>query len=225
MSAPASSYGIAIAASARPQSRSEEIANSISHGLACLAAIVCLPVLLTLIAGRGGAANIVGASIYGGTMILLYLVSTLYHALPDGRAKRVFLRMDHGTIYLFIAGTYTPFTLGALSGAWGWTLFGIVWGLACIGVVLKACNWLARPWISTGLYLLMGWLVLIAAVPMLDKVAPAGIAWLVAGGLAYTLGVVFFVLDSRVRFAHFVWHLFVMAGTACHFFAVLWYAA
>jgi hemolysin III len=210
--------------SSREQSVGEEIANSISHGVACLMAIGAAPVLLYLVADKG-AANIVGASIFVGTMVLLYLISALYHALPEGRAKRVFMRLDHGFIYLFIAGTYTPFTLGALSGPWGWTLFGIIWGLAAIGVVMKACNWLSHPWLSTGLYLLMGWLVLIAAIPMLEKVAPAGIAWLVAGGLAYTLGVVFYVLDSRLRFAHFIWHLFVMGGTSCHFFAVLWYAA
>jgi len=210
--------------SSREQSVGEEIANSISHGVACLMAIGAAPVLLYLVADKG-AANIVGASIFVGTMVLLYLISALYHALPEGRAKRVFMRLDHGFIYLFIAGTYTPFTLGALSGPWGWTLFGIIWGLAAIGVVMKACNWLSHPWLSTGLYLLMGWLVLIAAIPMLEKVAPAGIAWLVAGGLAYTFGVVFYVLDSRLRFAHFIWHLFVMGGTSCHFFAVLWYAA
>jgi len=210
--------------SPREQSVGEEIANSISHGVACLMAIGAAPVLLYLVADKG-AANIVGASIFVGTMVLLYLISALYHALPEGRAKRVFMRLDHGFIYLFIAGTYTPFTLGALSGPWGWTLFGIIWGLAAIGVVMKACDWLSHPWLSTGLYLLMGWLVLIAAIPMLEKVAPAGIAWLVAGGLAYTLGVVFYVLDSRLRFAHFIWHLFVMGGTSCHFFAVLWYAA
>ena len=209
----------------RPQSVGEEIANSISHGVACLAAIAALPILIYMVSDKGSAANIVGVSIFGATMVLLYMVSALYHALPEGRAKNVFMRLDHGFIYLFIAGTYTPFTLGALSGAWGWTLFGIVWGLACLGVIMKACNWLSHPWLSTGLYLLMGWLVLIAAVPMLEKVAPAGIAWLVAGGLAYTLGVVFYLLDSRLRFAHFVWHLFVMCGTSCHFFAVLWYAA
>jgi hemolysin III len=208
----------------RPQSRGEEIANSISHGLACLLAVASVPWLISATAGRGGPANVVGASVFAGTMVLLYLVSTLYHALPAGKAKRVFMRLDHGFIYLFIAGTYTPFTLGALGGGWGWSLFGIVWSLALVGVVLKACNWLSQPWLSTGLYLAMGWLVLIAAVPMMQRVQAAGIWWLVAGGMAYTLGVVFYLLDSRVRYAHFIWHLFVMAGTACHFVAVFRYA-
>ena len=209
----------------RDQTLGEEIANAISHGCGFLAAVIAGPILLAFTAEKGSAANIVGAGVFAFTMVLLYLISALYHALPESRAKRVFLRLDHGSIYLFIAGTYTPFTLGVLGGPWGWTLFGLVWAMAVFGVILKACNWLSNPWLSTGLYLAMGWLVLIAAVPFITKVAPAGVAWLVAGGLAYTLGVVFFVLDHKVRYAHFVWHLFVMGGTGCHFCAVLWYAA
>lgn len=208
----------------RPQTRGEEIANSISHGLGALAALVAMPVLIVYASQDGTAADVVGASIFAATMLLLYSISALYHALPQGRAKRLFMRLDHGSIYLFIAGSYTPFTLGVLGGAWGWSLFGVVWGLAAFGVVLKAGNLLSSQWLSTGLYLLMGWLVMVAAVPMLERVSTAGLAWLAAGGLAYTLGVVFFVLDNRVRYAHFIWHLFVLAGTACHFFAVLWHA-
>lgn len=208
----------------RLQTRGEEIANSISHGFGALAALAAMPVLIVFASLNGGAANIVGASIFAATMVLLYAISALYHALPQGRAKRVFVRLDHASIYLFIAGTYTPFTLGVLGGAWGWSLFGMVWGLAAIGVVLKAGNWLSNQWVSVGLYLLMGWLVLIAAVPMFERVATGGLIWLTAGGVAYTLGVVFFALDNRVRYAHFIWHLFVLAGTACHFCAVLWYA-
>lgn len=157
-------------------------------------------------------------------MILLYLASSLYHALPAGRAKRVFLKLDHGSIYLFIAGSYTPFTLGALGGPWGWTLFGLVWALAAVGIALKSFDRLEHPWLSTGLYLAMGWLVVIAAVPMFERIPLPGIALLAAGGLAYTLGVVFFMLDSRWRFAHAIWHAFVIAGTGFHFFAVLHYA-
>jgi hemolysin III len=158
-------------------------------------------------------------------MVLLYLTSTLYHALPAGRAKRIFLKLDHGAIYLFIAGSYTPFALGALAGSWGWTLFGLVWSLAAVGITLKTFGRLSQTWLSTGLYLVMGWLVLIAAVPLMQKVPLPGIELLVAGGLAYSAGVVFFVLDSRLRYAHAVWHGFVAAGTACHFFAVLGFAA
>ncbi len=208
----------------RPQSLGEEIANSVSHGVALLAAIAAVPFLIAS-ARHLGVASFVGATVFAATMVLLYLTSTLYHALPAGRAKRVFLKLDHGAIYLFIAGSYTPFALGALGGPWGWTLFGLVWALAVLGVMLKAFDRLSHPWLSTGLYLIMGWLVLIAAVPLLERVPSPGITWLVAGGLAYTTGVVFFMLDSRLRYAHTVWHGFVVAGTGCHFFAVLGYAA
>jgi hemolysin III len=207
----------------RPQTLGEEIANSVSHGVALLAAIASVPFLL-LSVHSDHASSIVGAVVFASTMVLLYLTSTLYHALPPGRAKRVFLKLDHGAIYLFIAGSYTPFALGALSGPWGWTLFGLVWFMAAVGITLKALDRLAHPWLSTGLYLAMGWLVLIAAVPLVQRVPTAGVALLVAGGLAYSFGIIFFVLDSRFRYAHTVWHGFVVAGTSCHFFAVLGYA-
>jgi hemolysin III len=157
-------------------------------------------------------------------MVLLYVASTLYHALPQNRAKRVFRALDHGAIFLLIAGTYTPFTLGVLRGTWGWTLLGLVWGLAIAGVILKAVGRLRYPVLSTCLYLGMGWLVLVAVRPLWLRVPPAGLLWLLAGGIAYTAGVAFFAA-RRLRYSHFVWHLFVLAGTACHFFAVLWYAA
>jgi hemolysin III len=208
----------------RAQCLGEEIANSVCHGVALLAALVGVPFLIVA-ASDHRAANIVGASVFAATMVLLYLTSTLYHALPPGRAKRVFLKLDHGAIYIFIAGSYTPFALGALSGPWGWTLFGLVWGLAVLGATLKAFDRLSHAWLSTGLYLVMGWLVLIAAVPLIERVPAAGVAWLVAGGLVYTAGIVFFMLDSRIRYAHTVWHSFVVAGTGCHFFAVMGYAA
>ncbi len=208
----------------RPQTWGEEIANSVSHGLGLLAALGAAPFLIA--AARDlTAASVVGATVFAVTMVLLYLASTLYHALPPGRAKRVFLQLDYCAIFLFIAGSYTPFALGALHGAWGWTLFGLVWALAVIGIVLKTTQRLAHPWASTGLYLAMGWLVLVAAVPLLERVPTQGIVWLVAGGLAYTLGVVFFVLDNRLKYAHAIWHVFVVAGTACHAVAVMGYAA
>lgn len=212
-------------ASKRVQSRGEEIANSLSHGLGLVAAVVATPVLIQHAVRQGDAAFIVGASIFAATMVLLYLASTLYHALPAGRAKRVFRVIEHAAIFLLIAGTYTPFTLGVLRGTWGWTLLGLVWSLAVAGVLLKALNRMAHPVLSTGLYLLMGWLIVIAAQPLSARVPASGLLWLVAGGLAYTLGVIFFALDSRLRYGHFIWHLFVMAGTACHYFAVLGYAA
>lgn len=158
--------------------------------------------------------------IYVTTLVLLYLVSSLYHALPKSKAKRVFQVLDHGAIFILIAGTYTPFTLGVL---WGWTLLGLVWGLTIFGVTMKATGNIQRPWSSTGLYLAMGWLILIAIRPLWRHMPLPGILWLVAGGMGYTAGIAFFAAE-RVRYSHFVWHLFVIAGATCHFFAVLWYA-
>ncbi|MFO1273091.1 MAG: hemolysin III family protein [Rubrivivax sp.] len=208
----------------RAQTWGEEVANSLSHGIGCLLAVASLPILVQFSAQRGGTASVVGATLFSATMILLYLVSTLYHALPAGRAKHWFNRLDHAAIYLFIAGSYMPYLLGVLRGPWGWTLFGIVWGTAVMGVVAKLFNRLRRPLWSTGLYLAMGWVALIAAVPLVQRLAAPQLAWLVAGGLAYTLGAVVFHFDSKLRYGHFVWHLFVLAGTGCHFVAALWQA-
>lgn len=216
---------ISFAVPEREQSRGEEIANSISHGVGLVAALVATPFLVLQAVRRGDTGFIVGASVFAATMVLLYLASTLYHALPIGKAKRVFRVIEHSAIFLLIAGTYTPFTLGVLRGAWGWTLLGLVWGLAVAGVALKAFNKMSHPIISTSLYLLMGWLILIAVNPLYARVPASGLLWLVAGGVAYTAGVAFFAADSRLRYSHFIWHLFVMAGTACHYFAVFWYAA
>jgi len=209
----------------RPQSFAEEIANSVSHGIGFLLALAAAPILIVATVQQGNAANIVGACVFAITMVMVYLSSAVYHAMPPCRTKRLCEKLDHGAIYLFIAGSYTPFALGALHGVWGWTLFGLVWTIAAVGLVLKAYNKLSHPLLSTGLYIAMGWLVVIAAVPLLERVAPAGVAWLVAGGLAYTGGTVFYLTDARVKFGHFIWHLFVMAGSTCHFFAVLWYSA
>jgi hemolysin III len=158
-------------------------------------------------------------------MVLLYLTSTIYHALPGNRAKRLFQVLDQSAVFLLIAGTYTPFCLSVLRGPWGWTLFGIIWALAAVGLVLKAFHRMSHPIVSTSLYLLMGWLILIAVNPLYARLPASGLLWLVAGGVAYTGGVAFYSADSRLRYGHFIWHLFVMAGTACHYFAVLWYAA
>lgn len=209
----------------REQSQGEEIANSVSHGLGLVAALVGTPLLIMQAVRHGNAAFIAGTSIFSATAILLYLASTLYHALPAGDGKRTFRIIEHSAIYLLIAGTYTPFTLGVLDGVWGWTLFGIVWALAAAGVALKAISKASHPILSTVLYLLMGWVVVIAMDPLLARVPTAGLLWLLAGGLSYTVGVAFFATDSRLRYGHLVWHLFVMAGTACHYFAVMWYAA
>jgi hemolysin III len=212
------------ASAKREQSQPEEIANTISHGLGLVAVIVGTLFLFMDATRSGDARFIVGTSVFSATAIFLYLASTLYHALPMGKAKRVFRIIEHSAIFLLIAGTYTPFTLGVLRGAWGWTLFGVVWGLAAAGVALKASEKTAHPILSTGLYLLMGWVVVIAFDPLFARVPTAGLLWLIAGGLSYTAGVVFFATDSRLQYGHLVWHLFVIAGTTCHYFAVLWYA-
>ena len=209
----------------RNQSQAEEIANSISHGIGLIAALIGTPFLITQAAQNGDGQYVAGATVFGASILLLYLGSTLYHALPPGKAKRAFRIIEHSAIFLLIAGTYTPFTLGVLRGAWGWTLFGMVWGLAAIGLALKAFYQASRPILFTTLYLLMGWVIVIAIEPMLANVPTTGLLWLLAGGLSYTVGVVFFATDSRLKYGHFIWHLFVMGGTVCHYFAVLWYAA
>ena len=207
----------------RTQSIGEEIANSVSHGIGLMGAIAALPILMVAAAKQGDAAGIVGASVFGATMVLLYLSSMLYHALPTSKAKQIFQVLDHAAIFLLIAGTYTPFTLGVLYGAWGWTLFGLVWGFAIIGVILKATTGDRFQTLSTCLYLAMGWLVLIAVVPLWNNMHIWGLFWLLCGGISYTVGVGFFVAE-RVPYFHFVWHLFVVMGTVCHFIAVLYYA-
>ncbi len=206
----------------RRQGLGEEIANSISHGVGFLGAVAITPILI-LKAIPLGTAAIVGVSIFGLTMMLLYISSTLYHAFPHNKAKRVFQIFDHSAIFLLIAGTYTPFTLIILPDGWGWSLFGIVWGLAAGGVVLKSIQNIKTNRLSVILYLGMGWLGVLAAKPLYEALPGWGLFWLLAGGLSYSVGVIFFVFDHRIRYGHFIWHLFVLAGTACHVVAVLEY--
>ncbi len=211
------------------ESVGEEIANSLSHGVGFLAAVAAVPILVVAAVGRGDAAGIVGGAIFATTMVVLYLASTLYHAWPRTRTKRALQVVDHGAIFLLIAGTYTPFTLGVLRGGWGWALFGAIWGLALAGVIFKVVVAFRSPIISTAIYstaiyVAMGWLMLIAVQPLWQRMPPQGLLWLLAGGLAYTGGVAFYAA-KRVRYSHFVWHLCVLTGTTCHFFAVIWYAA
>jgi len=208
----------------RDQTLGEEIANALSHGFGFLLAVASLPILVHEMAARGDGMNVVAASLFSGTAIVLYLVSTLYHALPVGRAKAWFNRIDHASIYLFIAGSYMPFLFGVLRGAWGWTLFGVVWGAAALGVAAKLFDRLKHPLWSTGLYVAMGWVALVAMGPLVQGLSSTGLVWLVAGGLSYTAGAVVFLFDSKWRYAHFVWHLFVLGGSVCHFFAALWHA-
>ena len=208
----------------REQSLGEEIANAVSHGAGFAAALGATPVLIVHAVREGGAAHIVGASVFAASVVVLYLASTLYHALPRNRAKRVFRVIEHSGIYLLIAGTYTPFTLGPLRGRWGWTLLGLIWALASLGVVLKAVGGLWHPIVSTVVYVAMGWLIVMAAEPLCARVPRLGVAWLLLGGLAYTVGLAFYAAE-RLPYGHFVWHLFVLAGTTCHFVAVMWYVA
>ena len=202
----------------------EEIANSISHGIGLALAIVATPILIGAAVRAGSVWSLVGVSVFASAMLCLYFASTLYHALRHDKAKRFFRTLDHGAIFLLIAGTYTPFTLGVLRGPWGWTLLGLIWAMAVAGLTMKAVAGTSYRWLSMVLYLSMGWLVVIAAKPVLLRVPVPGILWLLAGGLAYTAGVAFYSAH-RLRYHHFVWHLFVLVGTTCHFFAVLWYSS
>jgi len=208
----------------RSQTRSEELANSLSHGLGLAAALAGSTLLVISAAERGDGIFVAAVSVYAASGIFLYLASTLYHALPHGQTKDVLLVCDHSAIFLFIAGSYTPFTLGVLRGPWGLALFSLVWALALAGVGFKVIGGpAAHPKLSTAVYLGMGWVFVVAAGPVWHLMPPAGMAWLLAGGVAFSLGVAFFRAE-RVPYAHFIWHLFVLAGTICHFIAVLRYA-
>lgn len=199
----------------------EEIANSVTHGLGAALSVAGLVILLIAAVTRGSAMQITSAAIFGATLILLYLASTLYHALAAPRAKHVFRILDHSAIYLLIAGTYTPFTLITLRGAWGWALFAVIWSLAILGVVFQSI-WIGRhARLSTALYVLMGWCAIAALRPMLRSLPWEGFLWLLAGGLVYSAGVVFY--SSSRRYAHAVWHLFVLGGSACHYWSVYRY--
>ena len=207
----------------RPRySTAEEIANSLTHGVGIALSIAGLAILTAFASVFGSVWHIVSCSIYGATQILLYTASTLYHSIPLPRAKAVFRVLDHSAIFLLIAGTYTPFTLVNLRGPWGWSLFGFIWGLAILGIALQSILIRQKMWVATLPYVGMGWVAVIGIKPLLESVAPGGLVLLVAGGLAYTLGSVFYVW-RRVPFHHAIWHGFVLAGSVFHFFAVLLY--
>lgn len=201
----------------------EEVAHAVSHGIGAVLAIAALAILVAHAALRGDAWHITTSAVFGTTLILMYVASTLYHAIPFRRAKRVLRLLDHASIYLLIAGTYTPFTLGPLRGPWGWSLFALVWVGAVAGILYK-CRALGRaPIASVVLYVALGWSAMLAIGPLARALPPAGLALVVGGGLCYTLGLVFFAWRS-LRFHHAIWHLFVLAGSVLHFFAVLGYA-
>ena len=200
----------------------EETINAVTHGLGAVLGAVGLTVLVVLAALRGDAWQIASCSIYGATLVLLFTGSTLYHSFRSPRVKHVFRIIDHSSIYLLIAGTYTPFLLVSLRGRWGWSLFGVVWGLALAGIVFQIFFVRRFRLLQTLLYLAMGWLALVAARPLLASVPKPGLLWLLAGGLFYSLGAVFY-LWKRLPFHHGIWHLFVLAGSACHYVAILLY--
>ncbi|MBT8040904.1 MAG: hemolysin III family protein [Xanthomonadales bacterium] len=206
----------------RIQTRGEEIANAASHGFGLLAAVIAAPFMIASAAERGTLADVVGVSIFAATIMFMYATSTIYHAVPHPSGKKLLRLLDHNAIYLLIAGTYTPIVLGVLYGAWGWTLFGLVWGLALAGIVLKTVSGQRFHTLTIGIYVAMGWIVVIAVKPLFAAMAPAGIAWLVAGGVAYTGGI-WFYRHKEMPFSHFIWHLFVLAGTFCHVVAIMGY--
>lgn len=199
--------------------------NTWTHFAGALLALAGSAVLIVLGALSGDARKIVGFSIYGATLILLYTASTLYHNARQGRVKRILAQLDHHAIYLLIAGTYTPFALVSLHGAWGWSMFGVIWGLALIGIMQEA--WLSNRTrvVSLILYVLMGWVAVVAVVPLATRLSWAGFAWLAAGGVAYTVGIVFYLYDGKFRHWHGIWHLFVLAGSVLHYFTILLYVA
>jgi hemolysin III len=208
----------------RRQTLGEEIANSVSHGVGLAAVIAVSPLLIAHAAQVGSSTFVVGVSIFVASAVTLYLSSTLYHALPHGKGKRVFRIIEHSAIFLLIAGTYTPFMLGAMHGPWGRTLVSLIWALAFLGVLLKTVGQEDHSVLSMVLYLGMGWLLVVAIQPLRLHVPPAGVVLILAGGVAYTAGTAFFAAE-RMPYAHFVWHLFVLAGTTCHLIAIWRYAA
>jgi hemolysin III len=204
----------------RTVSTGEEIANAITHGIGALLAVAALVVLIVMAAIHGSVWHIVSFSIFGATLVLLYFASTLYHSLTHAKAKRVFHKFDHISIYLLIAGTYTPFCLTALRGWIGWTVLGVVWSCAILGAVLKAISVGKRIKLSTVLYILMGWVILVAIQPLYKAMPFNGFLFLIAGGISYTIGTIFFI-RNQVKYNHSVWHVFVLGGSVLHFFSVL----
>ncbi|MBW2513326.1 MAG: hemolysin III family protein [Deltaproteobacteria bacterium] len=200
----------------------EEIANGITHGIGIVLAIAALGILTAFASAYGSAWHVVSVSIYAATLVILYTASTLYHSIQIPRVKRMLQVLDHSAIYLLIAGTYTPYTLVSLRGSWGWWLFGVIWGLATLGVMFQLSP--LRRWsaVSLGLYIGMGWAVVVAIKPLIVSVATGGIVFLGLGGLAYTVGILFYGW-KKMKYHHAIWHLFVLAGSILHFFSILFY--
>ena len=203
-------------------SPSEELANRITHGLGAVLSVAGLVLLVVYSSLHGTVWHITSTAIYGATLVLLYTSSTIYHTVSSDRLKKLFQKFDHAAIFLLIAGTYTPFALGPLRGPWGWSLFGVVWGVAMIGVVLKFWHAGRFDVLSTLMYIVLGWLVIIATKPLMAAVPPAGLWLLLCGGLCYTLGTIFYLWE-KIPFNHAWWHVWVMGGSVCHWIAIFYY--
>jgi hemolysin III len=200
----------------------EEIAHAITHGIGALGSVAGLVLLIVKAAQTGGAQLVVGVTIFGSSLVLLYLASTMYHALTPGKAKRVFELLDYAAIYVLIAGTYTPFTLSALHGGWGWSIFGVAWGLAVLGILYEVVLKRPSPKLSLAFYLVMGWLMIVAIKPLSHVLDPEALVLIGAGGIAYTGGAVFYAWRG-FPYHHALWHLFVLIGSGCHYLCVYFY--
>jgi len=207
----------------KEQTRQEEIANTISHAVGLVAAIVAAPFLIFYSANYGDTWAVIGTTVFIVSAMTLYFSSSMYHGMRNGKWKDRFQIVDHIAIFVLIAGTYTPFTLGVLKGAFGWIMFGLIWLIAITGIVLKIITGVKNMKIWVAFYLMMGWLIIIAIKPLIEAMHPLGLLWIAAGGAAYTLGVIFYSMPRR-KYSHFVWHLFVLAGTAFHFIAVMFHS-
>ncbi len=204
-------------------SLSEELVNAVSHGIGALFSVAALVLTVVLSTWKGNVWGVVSSAIYGGTLIILYTMSTLYHSFKVNNAKRVFRIIDHCSIYLLIAGTYTPYTLVSLRGPVGWTLFGVVWGAAILGIIFNSIDMNKYKIISMIAYIAMGWVIVLAAKPLYESIGFSGIFWLLLGGVLYTVGAVFYVIGKKRRFSHSIFHIFVLFGSLCHFFSILFY--
>jgi len=202
----------------------EAIANAVTHGLGFVASLIAAPALIVAAARQSDAIRIAGVAVYGLSLVLLYGASTLYHSFASSPARRILRVIDHSMIYVLIAGSYTPFALGPLRGPFGYALLAVVWAMAFAGIALKTRRRLGKGWVIVAPYIVMGWVALFAIRPLWIHIGPAGLAWLIAGGVFYTGGVVFYANDHRLRYGHAMWHLCVLTGSACHFLAVLWHS-
>ncbi|CAB0151412.1 hypothetical protein PSI9734_01800 [Pseudidiomarina piscicola] len=207
---------------AKAYSVAEEVAHAITHGVGAIASIIGLIAMLLWSFANGDTWHVVSVSVYGASLIMLYTASTLYHAFPWPRVKAFFQHIDHAAIYFLIAGTYTPFALINLRGPWGWSILGVAWGIAVFGVIMELASRERKKWLSLSLYLGLGWMAIIAIKPMLEHVEIGGLLLLLAGGLAYSLGVIFYVWKS-LKYHHAIWHVFVLAGSVLHFFSIFYY--